>query len=92
MERSFAATEALREREKWSRLAVAAGGVGTFDVDLVTGANRFSVTMHEILGLAPDQTLGFAEADAMLLEADKQDFERKFLRGLRGREEWRMEP
>ena len=79
MERSFAATEALREREKWSRLAVAAGRVGTFDVDLVTGASRFSVTMHEILGLAPDQTLGFAEADAMLLEDDKRDFEKKLL-------------
>ncbi|CAN2535824.1 Adaptive-response+sensory-kinase+SasA [Methylocapsa aurea] len=93
MERSFAATEALREREKWSRLAVAAGGVGTFDVDLITGANRFSVTMHEILGLAPDQPLGFAEADAMLFEADKQDFERKFLAACAGAKngEWSHE-
>lgn len=93
MERSFAATEALREREKWSRLAVAAGRVGTFDADFVTGANRFSVTMHEILGLAPDQTLGFAEAGAMLLDADKKDFERKFLEACAGAKngEWSHE-
>lgn len=93
MERSFAANEALREREKWSRLAVAAGGVGTFDVDLVTGTSRFSVTMHEILGLAPDQTLCFAEAGAMLLEADKSDFERKFLEACAGAKngEWSHE-
>lgn len=92
-ERSFAATEALREREKWSRLAVAAGRVGTFHVDLVTGACRFSVTMHEILGLAPDQTFGFAEASAMLLEDDKRDFEKKFLEACAGAKdgEWSHE-
>lgn len=78
MERSFVANEALREREKWSRLAVAAGGVGTFDIDLSTGSSRFSVTMHEILGLAPDREITLDEGAAMMLEDDKRDFAAKF--------------
>lgn len=78
MERVFVAGEALREREKWLRLAVAAGGVGTFDIDLLTGGAQFSVTMHELLGLAPDAEITFADSAAMVFEDDKKHFEAKF--------------
>lgn len=77
MERCFAASEELRDREKWSRLAVAAGRVGAFDADLVAGRNRFSFAMHAILGSSPDRELAFAEAEAMLLPGERREFEKK---------------
>ena len=85
MERSFAASEALREREKWSRLAVAAGGVGTFDADLVGGASRFSVDRARDSRPAADQPLTSPRSRRMLLEDDQPDFERRAARRLRGR-------
>ncbi len=78
MERVFVVGEALREREKWLRLAVAAGRVGTFDIDLFTGVAQFSVTMRELLGLAPDVEITLAESAAMALEDDKTQLEAKF--------------
>ncbi|ATQ70318.1 MULTISPECIES: PAS domain S-box protein [Methylosinus] len=74
MERSFAASDALREREKWLRLAVAAGRVGTFDADLVRGCSCFSATAHEILGLPAERAITLAEVEAMLLEDDRPGF------------------
>nr|WP_255608977.1 PAS domain S-box protein [Methylosinus sp. Sm6] len=75
MEHSFAASEALREREKWLRLAVASGRVGTFDADLVRGCSCFSATAHEILGLPPERAISLADVEALLLEEDRPGFD-----------------
>lgn len=75
MEHSFAASEALREREKWLRLAVAAGRVGIFDADLVRDRSCFSATAHEILGAPAERALGLAEVQAMVLEEDRPGFD-----------------
>jgi two-component system sensor kinase FixL len=75
MERSFAAAEALREREKWLRLAVDAGRVGTFDADLVRGRSCLSATAHEMLGLPPERYVTLTEVEAMLLADDRPGFQ-----------------
>ncbi len=48
------AEEALRENEERLRLAVEATGIGTWDVNAITGERRWSDEFRAILGLPPD--------------------------------------
>ncbi|MDO9714250.1 hybrid sensor histidine kinase/response regulator [Paracraurococcus lichenis] len=47
------AAETLRESEAWLRLAQQAGGVGTWEWDVATGALRWSEECHRIHGTDP---------------------------------------
>ncbi|ACA16170.1 signal transduction histidine kinase [Methylobacterium sp. 4-46] len=47
------AEAALRESEERLRLALAAGQLGTWEIDLATGQNRLSARSAEIVGLPP---------------------------------------
>ena len=60
-DRTWAAVEraraegALRESEEFHRLAAEAGNMGTWSVDLETGAAMLSPRMAELMGYAPDE-------------------------------------
>ncbi|MGY2050979.1 sensor histidine kinase [Methylobacterium sp. JK268] len=49
------AEAALRESEERLRLALAAGQLGTWEIDLATGQNRLSARSAEIVGLPPSR-------------------------------------
>ena len=49
------AQEAVRASEERLRLALEASAMGTFEVDLVTGAGRWSATEFSLLGLDPGE-------------------------------------
>ncbi|MGV8039243.1 MAG: PAS domain S-box protein [Thermoanaerobaculaceae bacterium] len=50
------AQEAVRTSEERLRLALEASAMGTFEVDLVTGAERWNPTEYSLLGLQPGGT------------------------------------
>jgi PAS domain S-box-containing protein len=56
--------KALRESEERLRLAVAATGIGTWDVNVITGERRWSPEFRKILGLSAD-----AQPDVSVFES-----------------------
>jgi two-component system sensor kinase FixL len=73
----FRAGVMTSRRDAWLELAVAAGGVGVFDVDLVTGAAQCSGAMQQLFGLAADE-ITFDTYARMVLDEDRERFEARF--------------
>ncbi|HJL19606.1 MAG TPA: chemotaxis protein CheB [Sandaracinaceae bacterium LLY-WYZ-13_1] len=63
-------TEALRKSEERFRLATEAARLGTFDLDLETGDNRWSPTLKRLFGLTADAREPSSPMDAGLIHPD----------------------
>jgi PAS domain S-box-containing protein len=65
--------ETLRENEERLRRAQKAASVGTWDLDLVTGAVFWSEGLFDLVGLPPEQGVPSTEAWYTLLHPDDRD-------------------
>ncbi len=65
-----ARAEVAREEQAQLRLALAAARIGTWDVDVATGAISWSEGAHEVLGVARDALGASASAAVDVLHAD----------------------
>lgn len=76
--------EEIRLANERTALAVDAGGVGIWELDIATGAITWAQGMHELYGLAPGTFDGTRETwGALLHPDDRVDASRRFNEGLR---------
>jgi PAS domain S-box-containing protein len=69
------ARKALRESEERLRLAVAATGIGIWDVNLITGERRWSPEFLAILGLSPETSPDAALFASLIHPLDRERVE-----------------
>ena len=67
------ADEALKESEAWLDLAETAGGVGTFDWDIVQNTAKCSDQYFRLFGIEPSPDVSF---EAFLKQVHEDDLER----------------
>jgi PAS domain S-box-containing protein len=63
---------ALSESEEFYRLATAAGGIGTWDLDVDTGESRLSPIMTELLGTEPGQPISHEDWERAIQLDDRK--------------------
>jgi PAS domain S-box-containing protein len=75
------AAAASKESEERLRIANEAGGIGTFDADLLSQRCRVSAEMRELLGLLPSSELSLASAVECIHPGDRELFRRQLAAG-----------
>jgi PAS domain S-box-containing protein len=69
--------EALRESEARFRMAVEAGGLATWEIDLVQGTTQIDAAFAKLLGLPPETFAGSREQGRALVHPDDQPAARR---------------